>query len=179
MKTHTAASVFGTVGEVEQVGDHRSFDDYTVPSSMDLSLGGRPPPSQGQGFQIYQHNSKYPTNDVDRAVSPKNMFGDGNLYSTHGWLPSSQVNWKLHPGLFGQPMSSQQQSHPDLLTGNYACEPSQIFHCDSGYETWDEPARSLSQSGFSRRQSSEGGMMPSPRSLSLKGAKMPRTESER
>jgi hypothetical protein len=173
-----AASVFGTVGEIEQVGNHRSFDDFPVPSSMDLFSGGRPP-SQGQAFQIYQHDSKYATNDVDRAISPKNMFGDGNLHSAHGWLPSSQPNWKMHPGSFGQSMPSQQQNHPDLFTGNYACEPSQIFHCDSGYETWDEPARSLSHNGFSRRQSSEGVMMPSPRSLSLKAAKMARTESER
>ena len=143
---------------------------------MDLFSGGTP--SQGQGFQIYEHHSKYPSNDVDRAISPKNMFGDGNLHSTHGWLPSSQSNWKLHPGLFGQPMPSQQQN-PDSITGNYARDPSQILHCDSGYETWDEPARSLSQNGFSRCQSSESVMMPSPRSLSLKGAKMPRTESER
>ncbi len=152
-----AASVFRTAGEIEQFADHRSFDNYAVPGSMDL-FSGEWPPSQGQGFQIYQHDSKYPTNDVDRAISPKNMFGDGNLHSAHGWLPNSQPNWKMHPGSFG----------------NYACEPSQIFHCDSGYETWDEPARSLPQNGLSRRQSSEG-----VRSLSLKGAKMPRTESER
>ena len=173
-----AASVFGTVGEIEQFGNHRSFHDYAVPGSMDLFSGGRPP-SQGHGFQIYQHDSKYPTNDVDRAISPKNMFGHGNLHSTHGWLPSSQPNWKMHPGSFGQSIASQQQNPPDLFTGNYPCEPSQIFHCDSGYETWDEPARSLNQNGLSRPQSSEGVMMTSPRSLSLKGAKMSRTESER
>lgn len=173
-----AASALGTVGDIRQFGDHRSFNYYTVPGSMDLFSGGRPP-SHGQGFQIYQHGSKYPTNDVARAISPKNMFGDDNLHSTHGWLPNSQLNWKMHPASLGQLIPSQPQNHPDLFTRNYAREPNQIIHCDSGYETWDEPARSLPQNGLSRRQSSEGVMIPSPRSLSLKGAKMSRTESER
>lgn len=176
LQAHMVGSVFGRTGEME-IGDHASFDDYSVPGSINLFSGHRLP-SQSLG-QVYEPGMNYSANDVDRAISPKNMFGAGNLQSAHGWLPSSQPNWNIDSGSFDHSIPSQQQKHADLFANNYACEPSQIFHCDSGYETRDEPANPLSQNGFSRRQSSEGIVMPSPQNLSLKSTKMSHTENER
>lgn len=174
MQTNMAVSVFGNVGEI----DHGSFNGSIVPHSMDTFSGQRVP-SHGQAFQLYESALKYSTKDVDRSISPKNMVGNERFQFARGWLPSSQPNWKIDPSPFEHPLPLQQQNHAGLFN-NHACEPSQILHCDSGYETWDEPAHSLSQNGFSRPQSSESALKStSPGSFSATGTTMSQAEGER
>jgi hypothetical protein len=136
---------------------------------------------QSQRFQSYQQGLNYSAKDYDRSISPKNNFGNESVQFTRGWLPSSQPNWKIDSSSFDQPMHSHQHNPADVLTNNHACQPSQVFHCDSGYETWDEPPKPLmSQDGFSRRQSSESLVKPgTPQSFSTSGTGMPQTWSER
>ncbi|KAJ5378189.1 transcriptional regulator family: Grainyhead/CP2 [Penicillium cataractarum] len=130
--------------------------------------------------KLYQSALKYSGKDIDRSISPKNMFGNESLQFTRGWLPSSQSNWKIDPSSFEHPLPLQQQNHAGLFSNNLACEQSQILHCDSGYETWDEPAHSLSQGGFSRPQSSESALKStSPQSFSATGTTISQAEGER
>jgi hypothetical protein len=145
---------------------------------MDISPWGRPS-LQSQDFMTDQPELKYLTSGVEESVLPENIFGDGNLQSTPQWLPTSQSCWKMHPGSFERSIPSQEQNHLGLFTGNYACEPCHVFHCDSGYKRWDELAHSLSQNGFSGRQNSQGAVLPLTQSLPLKSAEMAHRESER
>lgn len=158
-------------------GGHRSFNDCTVPSSVNVFLAQ----DKSQRFQSYQQGLNYAAKDFDRSISPKNSFGNNSVQFTQGWLPSSQPNWKIDSSSFDQPMHSHQPNHADLLTNNHACQPSQIFHCDSGYETWDEPPKPLlSQDGFSSRQSSESLVKPvSPQFFSTTGTGRPQVDTER
>lgn len=161
-------------------GGHRSFNDCTVPSSMNVFLAQNMPP-QSQRFRSYQQGSNYSAKDFDRSISPKNNFGRESAQFTQGWLPSSQPDWKIDPSSFDQPMHSHQPNHVDLLTNNPVCQPAQIVHCDSGYETWDEPPKPfLPPDGFSRRQSSESLVRPiSSRSFSTAHTGVPQADSER
>jgi hypothetical protein len=161
-------------------GGHRSFNDCTVPSSMNVFLAQNMPP-QSQRFQSYQQGLNYSAKDFDRSISPKNNSGNESAQFTQGWLPNSQPNWKIDNSSFSQPMHPHQPYHTDLFANNPACQPSQIVHCDSGYETWDEPPKPLlSQDGFSRRQSSESLVKAmSPQSFSTTATGIPRAESER
>jgi hypothetical protein len=170
-----AVSVTGNVGEI----GHETFNGPTVPHSMEPS-SGQIVPSQNPAFQLYESALKYPAKDADRAISPKNMFGAESLQFARLWLPNSQPNWKIDPASFDHPLPSQQQIHPGLFPNNYACEPNQIFHCDSGYETWDEPAHALSQNGISRTQSTKSAVMPtSSQRFPVRGTTVPHAGGER
>lgn len=176
MQANIITSVFGTAGEIN-TGSHGSFNDCTVPSSMNVLLAQNMPP-QSQRFQSYQHGLNYSAKDFDRSISPKNNFGNEGVQIARGWLPSSQPNWKMDSSSFNCP---RQPNHADLFTNNPAYQPTQIVHCDSGYETWDEPPKPLlSQDGYSRRQSSESLVKAmSPQSFSTAATGIPRAESER
>ncbi|CEJ61662.1 hypothetical protein PMG11_10186 [Penicillium brasilianum] len=158
---------------------HESFNGPTVPHSME-PFSGQIVPSQNPGFQLYESALKSSAKEVDRAVSPKNLFGAESLQFARLWLPNSQPNWKIDPASFDHPLPSQQQIHSGLFPSNYAGEPNQIFHCDSGYETWDEPAHALSQNGISRAQSTKSAVIPtSSQRFPVRGTTVPHAGGER
>lgn len=166
MWVNIPASAVGKVGEIE-LRDHRSFNGGALPFSGPMIS------FQTQDTHLYGQDWDYSGKRGDRAISPKTNI---RIESPRGWLPSSQPNWKIDPSSFEYTLPSRQQVPTSLPFNRSGCEPNQPLHCDSGYETWDEPPHSLSQ----RHQSSESEIMPSSSQvLAGKGTGFARTTTER